>query len=666
MNAMILFLVWSFLPIPQEQLPGSWLVRFKLAEEALEAGALDEAVELLNSCFELAPKNATTAYHLACTHARAERYDEALAWLERTVDWDWIDVEVMEWDEDLLPLRSGERFQSIAERAGLGRKTSTPEMDSEKGRAKFRVEENVIPMKWQDYLLGQPRVLPDDITVLVPVGDGSIRGFDVGTGRLKWILEGHRGRIEEVDVLSDGTSAASAGLDGTVRIWDLKNLEETAVIEDAYEIKTKYMQPRVRLHPAGDRVATFGYDYPGIVPVRVWSVETGKELFHVPDHEGVRDLTWSPDGALLATGHEDGTARFWNASNGTSVGSTMSHPEAVSSIAFDHSGRRVATGSYQKQAEDPTVLLWDVRSNTLLAELPLSGDFLFSCRVPFLTWTPKGDLVATTCKFRTVECWDGRTLERRWYRDSGGGNPWTFYATTNDSCRRLYAWGMRTVDTHVLDIDTGETLWLLGERDLWGISGTADDRAVIAVVEYGTAVLDGATFIERYRRIELPDGDALLYTPSLIYQGSLSAIRGTSLIDEEESYPLDGFAPILYDPKRFQAAASGVSIRQPLLTDPPRLHSISPDARSVSVEDNTVEVWIRAEGEGGVLSFQLERDGKILPLNPTDVTIQTNSKDAQLIWKLNRSIERETNISIRAIDRSGILSSPARLTIYWR
>jgi WD40 repeat protein len=45
--------------------------------------------------------------------------------------------------------------------------------------------------------------------------------------------------------------------------------------------------------------------------VRVWDVETGKELAALPCPGRVAMVAFSPDGKSLAAGSEDGSVRIW-------------------------------------------------------------------------------------------------------------------------------------------------------------------------------------------------------------------------------------------------------------------------------------------------------------------------------------------------------------------
>ncbi|MCA9718148.1 MAG: hypothetical protein KC468_25985, partial [Myxococcales bacterium] len=75
-------------------------------------------------------------------------------------------------------------------------------------------------------------------------------------------------------------------------------------------------------------------------------------------------VEFSPDGARLATGSFDRTARLWDARTGELLATLRGHAEEVVSLVYSPDGSRVATGSF-----DGTAKIWDARTGELLATL---------------------------------------------------------------------------------------------------------------------------------------------------------------------------------------------------------------------------------------------------------------------------------------------------------
>ncbi|MFA5137802.1 MAG: serine/threonine-protein kinase [Elusimicrobiota bacterium] len=86
-------------------------------------------------------------------------------------------------------------------------------------------------------------------------------------------------------------------------------------------------------------------------------------------HEArVTDLLFSPDGAMLASASEDGTAQLWDGRTGRAFGPRLRHPKPVSAAAFSPDGKFLATA-----CGDGSVRLWDAASGELFGELPIGG-----------------------------------------------------------------------------------------------------------------------------------------------------------------------------------------------------------------------------------------------------------------------------------------------------
>ena len=97
---------------------------------------------------------------------------------------------------------------------------------------------------------------------------------------------------------------ATAGWDGTVRIWDARRLTQLHVLKghegDVWSVS---------FGRGGKVVASAGSDS----TVRVWDVDTGKELqVFRGSGRGLHAVRFAPDGVTLAAGARDGTVRIWD------------------------------------------------------------------------------------------------------------------------------------------------------------------------------------------------------------------------------------------------------------------------------------------------------------------------------------------------------------------
>jgi WD40 repeat protein len=99
----------------------------------------------------------------------------------------------------------------------------------------------------------------------------------------------------------DGKTLATAGEDGTARIWNLSG-------QQLVQFKGHQgLVFSVSFSPDGKTVATAGGDG----TARLWNL-SGQQLAEFKGHQGrVRSVSFSPDGKTLASAGEDGTAKLW-------------------------------------------------------------------------------------------------------------------------------------------------------------------------------------------------------------------------------------------------------------------------------------------------------------------------------------------------------------------
>jgi WD40 repeat protein len=85
--------------------------------------------------------------------------------------------------------------------------------------------------------------------------------------------------------------------------------------------------------------------------VRLWNAQTGARLGEpLRGHEAAVDaVAFSPDGARLATGDGQGTARLWNARTGAALGEPLRDDagDMLVALAFSPDGARLIAASYR-------------------------------------------------------------------------------------------------------------------------------------------------------------------------------------------------------------------------------------------------------------------------------------------------------------------------------
>src|SRR5262249_38175443 len=144
---------------------------------------------------------------------------------------------------------------------------------------------------------------------LLPVGDGTVRVYDVRTGQEVLSLKGPA-RLSDAVFSPDGSRIAvtvEGGRDGIVRIYDTGTGQETLSLKEPAPLRNPVFSPD------GSRIAAVGGD--GLV--RIYNGRTGQETLCLKGHanRGLR-VAFSPDGSRIAVTAEvgrDSIVRNYNA-----------------------------------------------------------------------------------------------------------------------------------------------------------------------------------------------------------------------------------------------------------------------------------------------------------------------------------------------------------------
>ena len=254
---------------------------------------------------------------------------------------------------------------------------------------------------------------PDGRRFIASNAAGKATVYDGETGQEHFTLHGHAPGLSGETVYNgvtgvafspDGELIATASDDLTAKIWDAANGRELFTLE-GHISGTTTSPPhegvvKVAFHPVGPFVATAGADG----TVKIWSTEDGRMVFDVPAHpdSAVINLAFNFDGSRLATGAFDGTAKVWEVSEGTDVSgegvsldelyTLIGHTGSVYGVAFTPDGSRLATAG-----EDGTAKVWDAASGQELLTLTIQPIGLMDIAI-----TPDGKYLATAGRDGTV------------------------------------------------------------------------------------------------------------------------------------------------------------------------------------------------------------------------------------------------------------------------
>jgi WD40 repeat protein len=197
---------------------------------------------------------------------------------------------------------------------------------------------------------------------------------------------GHAGGINDIDV--SGGMVASAGDDGTVRLWDLDGAAVATLDGHSDRVES------VAFSPDGSRLAALTRDH----TISLWDV-TRRERLSSLSYSGLgasTGIAYQPDGRGLVTAS---LGRFRWSLPGLTQGAFSGGPYIASAVEFTPDGRLLIS-------TDPAggAMLWDLAGDRLERRVSTGqGD------VRDVAVSPDGTRFATAGANRTVKVWDVAT-----------------------------------------------------------------------------------------------------------------------------------------------------------------------------------------------------------------------------------------------------------------
>jgi WD40 repeat protein len=262
---------------------------------------------------------------------------------------------------------------------------------------------------------------PDGKRALCSGRDGSVKVWDISTGKTQLTIPAHTSYVPDAVFSPDGTRIVSVSWDKTAAIWDSGTGKEIARLEglgrvfvnqcvlvpgrDAIAISSD--DRTVRLFDATDGSPVQMLrdpqkpEYLAVSPdgrflytacpsdsvQSIWDLDTGKRtrflglpscirkplrtLFAVIGidvrfNDWVHCAAYSPDGQWIATGSLDQAIRIRDAATGAlrlKVRTRAGHAQSIEAISFSPDGKRLLTGS-----DDGSIKIWDFEQ--ILATVP--------------------------------------------------------------------------------------------------------------------------------------------------------------------------------------------------------------------------------------------------------------------------------------------------------
>ncbi|OMJ65263.1 hypothetical protein SteCoe_38664 [Stentor coeruleus] len=204
------------------------------------------------------------------------------------------------------------------------------------------------------------------------------------------LIEGHRGEVNSVAITSDNRFVVSGSYDNTVRVWNLLEKRQEAVLEghtsgvnttigswyqehiegnvQVWNLVEKRQEAVLKYSVSGlnsiaitsdNRFVVLGSDDDNTV--RVWSLLDKRQEAVFEGHtSGVNSVAITSDNRFVVSGSYDNTVRVWNLLEKRQEAVLEGHTYEVNSVAISSDNRFVVSGSGSWISHDNTVRVWNL------------------------------------------------------------------------------------------------------------------------------------------------------------------------------------------------------------------------------------------------------------------------------------------------------------------
>lgn len=198
-------------------------------------------------------------------------------------------------------------------------------------------------------------------------------------------LKGHQKGVNDVAFHRDGTLAATASDDGTIRLWDSSGREHSRITGNASRVTT------VAFSPLGDNLASAT----GNGMIRIWDIASGIEVLPIEAHErSIEGMTYDAVADRIFTVSWDSTASAYDPDSGRLLNHT-SLPAVAECCVLPADEQRLLVGCV-----DGVVREWNLAANSVRDLLIGHRQGIKSIRI-----APDLDTVATCSQDRTIRLW---------------------------------------------------------------------------------------------------------------------------------------------------------------------------------------------------------------------------------------------------------------------
>ncbi|NER94610.1 MAG: hypothetical protein F6J86_12345 [Symploca sp. SIO1B1] len=436
----------------------------------------------------------------------------------------------------------------------------------------------------------------------------------------------------------------------------------------------------VSFSPDGNLIASGSADK----TVKIWSID-GKEVATFKGHEDqITSIAFSPDSKMVVSGSADKTVRLWHL-DGKRIATFEGHKESVTSVAFSPDSQIVVSGS-----EDETVRLWH-----------LDGKEIFTFKeheesITSVAVSPDSKMVASSSEDQTVRLWNLEGKEVKILNHNSAVTKVSFSSPNETFPKEL---GLTIISLSGGNIKIWSSNgYLLKTIYDDAINFNIESKTIVTVSHYGGNEIY-LKFLQTYNKYKVnfitlkghrnrvtgvslsPDGKILasasedntvklwyLDTSSFENHKNVTSVSlspdGKMLASASTNYP-DIFTDKLklwsLDGQRIQTF-KGINSSV----------SFSPDSQMLASSsiDNTAQLWNRNDTRLGsqknITSVTYSKDGQIIALVKTDNKVQLFDRDGTLLTTIKGHKEKIYRVDFSADGQTIATTSDDQTVKLWQ
>ncbi|HLW67985.1 MAG TPA: M56 family metallopeptidase [Gemmataceae bacterium] len=238
---------------------------------------------------------------------------------------------------------------------------------------------------------------PDGKSMITISRDMNVRIWNMASGRTTKQFRAHDAGISQLALAGDDGMLVTAGEDWSARAWSiLTNAVAARTMIAAHTGQIWFAE----ISKDGSMLASGGDDK----GIRIRFGIPGSQPFSFGEgYRAAFGIAVSPDQKFIATGHDDGLIKIWDANTGKHVKDLAGHKLRVWAVAWTPDSKRLASvsGDWDNKEQAGEVKLWDVVGGKLIRDFPGHAALVYTLAI-----TPDGKKLITSGHDKSIRIWD--------------------------------------------------------------------------------------------------------------------------------------------------------------------------------------------------------------------------------------------------------------------